>query len=85
MHFMRFVSITLEFSFHGAWRVRSHQEQHSGVAAAYLRSCWISSVCYLKYFSLLPLLLLKEKKREDEKPESTKLLSLRNQSPVAIP
>lgn len=60
---MGFVGITLEFSFHGAWRVRSYQEQHSGVAAACLRSCWLSSVCYLKYFSLLLVLLLREKKK----------------------
>lgn len=66
---MRFVSITSEFSFHGAWRVRSYQEQHSGIAAAYLRSCWLSSVCYLKYFSPL-LLLLKKKRKKKEKMKS---------------
>lgn len=54
MHFMGFVSITLEFSFHGAWRVRSYDEQYSGIAAACLRSHWLSSVCYLKYFSPPP-------------------------------
>lgn len=67
---MGFVGITLKFSFHGAWRVRSDREQHTGVAAACLRSRWLSSVCYLKYFSLLLLLLLKEKKREKMKSQS---------------
>lgn len=65
MHFKGSVSITLEFSFHGAWRVRSYQEQHSGIAA------WDHvgfPLCITwNIFLLFSSSFLKEKKIKNEK------------------